>query len=131
MSTSMTSITPHDGVFLILKSDIPDYYNHYSPQVLRYDKKTDTLGLSSMNFGECKGLTFDRILIFPNKPFLEYIQKGKAFGSPEKYYIAATRSRYSIAIVVDKFPSKSKFQLEDTIIPVGTGNIIGKKILFS
>ena len=131
MSTFLTSITPHDGVFLILKSDIPDYYDQYSPQVLRYDKKTDTLGLSSMNFGECKGLTFDRILIFPNKPFLEYIQKGKALGSPEKYYIAVTRSRYSIAIVVDKFPSKSKFQLEDTIIPVETGNIIGKKILFS
>ena len=131
MSTSMTSITPHDGVFLILKSDIPDYYNIYSPQVLRYDKKTDTLGLSSMNFGECKGLTFDRILIFPNKPFLEYIQKGKVLGSPEKYYIAVTRPRYSIAIVVDKFPSKSKFALEDIIIPVGTGNIIGKKILFS
>ena len=84
-----------------------------------------------MNFGECKGLTFDRILIFPNKPFLEYIQKGKALGSPEKYYIAVTRPRYSIAIVVDKFPSKSKFALEDIIIPVGTGNIIGKKILFS
>lgn len=131
MSTSMAFTTAHDGVFLILKSDIPDYYNQYSPQVLRYDKKTDTLGFSSMNFGECKGLTFDRILIFSNKPFLEYIQKGKALGSPEKYYIAVTRPRYSIAIAVDKFPSKSKFQLEDTIIPVGTGNIIGKKILFN
>lgn len=131
MSTSMTSITPHDGVFLILKSDIPDYYNHYSPQVLRYDKKTDTLGLSSMNFGECKGLTFDRILIFPNKPFLEYIQKGKAFGSPEKYYIAVTRPRFSIAIAVDKFPLKSKFQFNDITISVGSRHISCKKITFN
>ena len=131
MTTSMTSITPHDGVFLILKSDIPDYYNHYSPQVLRYDKKTDTLGLSSMNFGECKGLTFDRILIFPNKPFLEYIQKGKAFGSPEKYYIAVTRPRFSIAIAVDKFPLKSKFQFNDITISVGSRHISCKKITFN
>lgn len=129
MSTSMTSITPHDGVFLILKSDIPDYYNIYSPQVLRYDKKTDTLGLSSMNFGECKGLTFDRILIFPNKPFLEYIQKGKALSSPEKYYIAVTRPRHSIAIVVDKFPTKAKYPLEDLVISVRNGTINGKKIV--
>lgn len=128
MSTSMAFTTAHDGVFLIRKSDIPDYYNQYSPQVLRYDKKTDTMGLSSMNFGECKGLTFDRILLFPNTPFLEYIQKGKALGSPEKYYIAVTRPRYSIAIVVDKFPSKSKFSLEDTIISTGTGYINVKKI---
>lgn len=130
MSTSMTSATSHDGVFLILKSDIPDYYNQYSPQILRYDKKTDTLGFPSMNFGECKGLTFDRVLIFPNNLFMNFIQKGKPFGSPEKYYIAVTRPRYSIAIIVDNFPSKSKFHLEDTIIPIGTGDIIGKKILF-
>ena len=71
-----------------------------------------------MNFGECKDLTFDRILIFPNKPFFEYIQNCKALGSPEKYYIAITRPRYSIAIIVDKFPSKSKFALENIIIPV-------------
>ena len=129
MSTSMTSVTAHDGVFLILKADISEYYNHYSPQVLKYDARTDTQGLFSMNFGECKGLTFDRIIIFPNKPFLEYIQKGKVFASPEKYFIAVTRPRYSIAIVVDKFPSKFKYQLKDTTIFVGTGTINGKKLL--
>lgn len=80
-----------------------------------------------MNFGECKGLTFDRILIFPNKPFLEYIQKGKAFGSPEKYYIAVTRPRFSIAIAVDKFPLKSKFQFNDITISVGSRHISCKK----
>lgn len=129
MTTSMTSVTPHDGIFLIQKSDIPDYYDQFSPQVLRHDARTDTLGLSSMNFGECKGLTFDRILIFPNKPFLEYIQKGKALSSPEKYYIAVTRPRYSIAIVVDKFPAKAKYPLEDLVISVGNGTINGKKIV--
>lgn len=129
MSTAMTSVTTHDGVFLILKTDILDYYSQYFPQVLRYDVRTDTLGLPSMNFGECKGLTFDRILIFPNKPFLEYLQKGKTFGSPEKYYIAVTRPRYSIAIVVDKFPAKAKHPLEDLVIPVEKGTINGKKIV--
>lgn len=129
MSTSMAVNTPHDGVFLILKADIVEYYNQYLPQVLRYDSKTNNHGLSSMNFGECKGLTFDRILIFPNNPFLDYIQKGKAFSSPEKYYIAVTRPRYSIAIVVDKFPSKSKYLLEDVVIPCGTEAINGKKIV--
>lgn len=128
MNTSMNIVTGHDGVFMILESDVKNYYAHYNPQILRFDKKTDTMSLSAMNFGECKGLTFDRVMIFPNKTFLGFLVNGKVLGSPEKYYIAATRSRYSLVFVVKKLPKKDN--MIDVVISCGNKNINGKKIVF-
>ncbi len=128
MNTSMNIVTDHDGVFMILESDVKDYYAHYNPQILRFDKKTDTMNLSAMNFGECKGLTFDRVMIFPNKTFLGFLVNGKVLGSPEKYYIAVTRSRYSLVFVVKKLPKKDN--MIEVVISCGNKNINGKKIVF-
>lgn len=127
-TTIMSISTDHDGVYLILKKDLNKYYDFYSPQILRYDSRTNTLGLNAMNYGESKGLTFDRILIFPNKPLIDFIKSGKALSSPEKYYIAVTRPRYSIAIVVNSFPIDGKFHYIDVDIPCGDEFINGKKI---
>ncbi|MCI1958821.1 MAG: UvrD-helicase domain-containing protein [Clostridia bacterium] len=112
ISTLMNTITGHDGVFLIRKSDVGVYYNCFTPVVLKYDIKTDTLGYTSYNFGECKGMTFDRILIFPNKTMLAFLKKGTPLKSPQKYYVAVTRPRYSIAIVVDKFPNNTAYEFQ-------------------
>jgi hypothetical protein len=79
----------------------------YQPTVLKYDIQTDTDGLPSFNFGGCKGMTFERVLIFPNGVFKDYIQKGKNLTAPEKYYVGVTRPRYSLAIVVDSFPKNA------------------------
>ncbi|MCI5845254.1 MAG: UvrD-helicase domain-containing protein [Oscillospiraceae bacterium] len=51
MTTIMTASTEHDGVYLILQNDLHHYYTYYNPQVLRYDSRTYTFGLSAMNFG--------------------------------------------------------------------------------
>ena len=100
----MTEETEHDGVYLIKKEDAGDYYACFKPQILKYDSKTVIDGYRSVNFGACKGETFDRVLIYPNKVFQNFILKGKALASPEKYYVAVTRPKYSIAFVLEVFP---------------------------
>lgn len=104
ISTSMKQTTEHDGVILIEKKDIHQYYDYYKPIVLKYDRRTLTDGYQSFNFGECKGMTFERVLIYPNGPFKDFLLKGKKIKTPQKYYVAATRAKYSIAFVVDDFP---------------------------
>ncbi|MGI6728639.1 MAG: UvrD-helicase domain-containing protein [Bacilli bacterium] len=111
ISACMGEKTDHDGVFLILKDDVFKYYNYFKPIVLRYDKDTITDGLPSLNFGQCKGMTFDRVLIYPNKTFRDFIW-GKKLNAPQKYYVAVTRPRYSIAIVLDEFPNNPSYQTE-------------------
>lgn len=105
ITTIMTEDTGHDGVFLIDLDDVHDYKAAYSPQVLRYDKKTDAYGYFVVNFGACKGETFERVMIIPNGPIKNFIIKGTALASPEKYYVAVTRAKYSIAIVLESMPN--------------------------
>lgn len=128
ISTCMTATTGHDGVFLIRREDIERYYDTYKPQVLRYDRRTNTSGFTSVNFGACKGETFDRVMIFPNGLFKDYILKKKPLATPEKYYVAVTRPQYSIAFVMDKLPKKLD-RYEDVEIDVEDGKIEGKKYI--
>ena len=102
-SVDVTS-TGHDGIFVITRASVESYYARFSPVVLRWDRKTNCDGYEAMNFGESKGLSFDRVLIYPNKPIQEFlkrndrdtIKKAKA-----KLYVAVTRARYSVAFVLD------------------------------
>lgn len=106
ITTIMKNTTGHDGVFLIDQGDEDLYYEQFHPQVLRYDARTKADNYHVVNFGACKGETFDRVMIFPNGPFLDFVIKNKVLGSPEKYYVGVTRPRYSIAIVMKKLPDK-------------------------
>ena len=106
ITTIMKDTTDHDGVYLIAKGDVDAYYKQFQPQVLRYDLRTRVEKYQSLNFGECKGETFDRVLIFPNGPLFDFVMKNKPISSPEKYYVGVTRPRYSIAIVVNELPMK-------------------------
>ena len=65
-----------------------------------------------MNFGVCKGLTFDRVIITPNGPFMDYINKGKKLASPEKYYVAVTRAKYSVSFIFPTIPLNYKECIE-------------------
>lgn len=97
------SITGHDGVFQVCASDLGEYIQQYAPvTVLRYDKTVDTLGFPAANIGVVKGSTFDRVVVFPTKPMLQYLLEGHAaqLKSPEKLYVAVTRARFSAAFVV-------------------------------
>lgn len=112
ITTSMSETTNHDGVYFIKKEDIEKYCAIFQPVILRYDQRTDTMGWRAINYGECKGMTFDRSLIFPNQTFLKFLNKGIPLKAPEKYYVAVTRARYSICFVVEEIPRYMKSKKE-------------------
>lgn len=57
-----------------------------------------------MNFGDAKGLTFDRVLIFPHGLAKKWIASGDVRHvekSLARMYVGVTRARYSLAFVHD------------------------------
>ena len=104
--------TGHDGVFGVLEKDVHCYCELFKPQMLVYDKKSNNYGYPALNYGICKGLTFERLIIVPNGPFLNYLNKGARLSNPEKYYVAVTRAKYSIAFVFPKQPSSFKESID-------------------
>jgi ATP-dependent DNA helicase UvrD/PcrA len=96
--------TGHDGVFVIPSEDVAAYVDKYGPQVLRLNVKTDCHGYPAMNFGESKGLTFERVLIFPHKLGQKWLSTGKLTyveNSVAKMYVGVSRAQYSVAFVYD------------------------------
>lgn len=96
----------HDGVFLIKKSDIPAYLSRFSHIMQLRDSRKVKVDerFQVMNFGESKGLSFDRILIYPTSPFLSWLKNNMEELAPtsrSKLYVAITRARYSVGIVCD------------------------------
>ena len=61
------------GVFQILEDDVHEYIHFFKPYILKYDKNTFTLNYPSLNFGVSKGMTMDRVLIFPNGPLNKFL----------------------------------------------------------
>lgn len=121
MTTSMNEVTGHDGVYIIERKDAQKYFDCYKPQELRYSIRTENIiGYSALNFGDCKGRTFERCLIHPPKPLIDFL-KGKPLSSPEKYYVALTRAKYSNVIVVERMFAALSF--ENCSIAVSDGDI--------
>lgn len=96
--------TGYDGVFLVGTADVDAYIAAFTPQVLRYSAKTNCEPYEAMNFGEAKGLTFERVLIYPHRKAASWLATGKLAHiekSATKMYVAVTRARYSVAFVFD------------------------------
>lgn len=94
----------HKGIYLVRPSDTEKYLSTYHPVQLRYDIRTITNSFYlTLNFGASKGLSFDRVLIYPTKPIIEWLLKNKDLASTSKckLYVAITRARYSVAFVYD------------------------------
>ncbi|MCX5886325.1 MAG: UvrD-helicase domain-containing protein [Proteobacteria bacterium] len=96
--------TKHDGIFVVSTGNVHDYVNSFSPVLLRYDRRAETYGYHALNFGNAKGLEFDRVLIIPHGPIRKYLQSGDVNdvkGSLEKFYVAVTRAKQSVAFLYD------------------------------
>jgi superfamily I DNA/RNA helicase len=111
--------TDHDGIFMVRPKDVCLYLAEHLPMQLRYDKKKDVANnYSVINFGESKGLSFDRVLIFPTEPIVKWLKDNSSELAPtsrSKLYVAITRARYSVAFVYDYkdheiFDGISKFE---------------------
>lgn len=95
---------PHMGVFVVRERDLETYIALYSPQPLRYSRATKVDFGPPINFGAAKGMTFDRVLIYPHGPLKKYLSSGEIGDvqrSIPKTYVAVTRARTSVAFVVE------------------------------
>ncbi|WP_130907563.1 UvrD-helicase domain-containing protein [Pseudomonas sp. Sample_16] len=103
-------VSEHDGVFLVHSQHIEQYVERYRPQCLRSTLVSGKeFALDFMNFKVSKGATFERVLIVPTAPIKAFIQKQTCLESTSAaaLYVAATRAKQSLAIVIDK-PVNSK-----------------------
>jgi DNA helicase-2/ATP-dependent DNA helicase PcrA len=96
-----------EGIYLVRESDVNDYLSHYNPVQLRWNnlQEVDT-SHNYYNFGESKGKTFDRVLIYPTEKMENWIYDNKTdlpFSTRAKFYVAITRAKYSVAII-SNFP---------------------------
>lgn len=92
--------TGHDGVFIVHPNTVEEYIERYNPQCLRYNAKTNLP--KAINFGDSKGLTFDRVLIKPTVKMEKYLRTGELDldeTTLAKFYVALTRAKYSVGII--------------------------------
>lgn len=96
----------HQGIFLIRSADVARYISTYNPIQLRWDKgKTVNNNSPVYNFGESKGLEFDRVLIYPTGPFINWLRdhsSNLSDGARAKFYVGLTRAKYSVGIVCNE-----------------------------
>jgi DNA helicase-2/ATP-dependent DNA helicase PcrA len=95
--------TDHDGVFLVREEHVEHYLQKFNPVQLQDSAKVKvSINYKSINFGESKGLTFNRVLIYPTQPFVKWINNNNnklASMSRSKLYVALTRAKYSVGII--------------------------------
>ncbi|KPW38777.1 UvrD-helicase domain-containing protein [Pseudomonas syringae] len=97
--------TEHDGVFLLHTQHVDEYVGRYRPQCLRNSvSSAKHLDLDFQNFKGVKGATFDRVLLAPTVNIENFIKKGTSLeaAAAAAFYVAVTRARQSLAIVIDK-----------------------------
>ena len=94
----------HQGVFIVKNSDLDKYLSRYAPIQLRHDIRTITnRGYSSLNFGQSKGKTYNRVVIYPTEDMKKWLKDTRTYLADEtraKLYVAVTRARYSVAFVM-------------------------------
>ena len=104
--------TNHDGLFVIPASHVGAYIEAYQPQTLRFSRSTKNVPGNPLNFGEAKGMTFERTLIFPHGKLLKYLKSGDLSHAGEslpKIYVGFTRAKQSVAFVVPDKPAEYIF----------------------
>ncbi len=97
--------TDHDGIFAVATEHAAAYAEEYGPVCLRYRSDLGTgLDLPFINIGESKGTQCDRVLILPTKGMEDFVESRKQLkdGTACSLYVAATRARYSVALLTDK-----------------------------
>ena len=110
MSDPKHEIKEHQGVFYIKSNQIEEYVKKYEPKELYINKriltKTSKYGKveNKYTFGQSKGDTYDRVLVYPTNDLINYLKKNKAISigqGKNKIYVALTRAITSLTFVLD------------------------------
>lgn len=95
----------HQGVFIIKPKEVDRYIAQYSPVQLRWSATTKVNPYTkAVNFGESKGATEDRVLIYPTDSMKNWIRDNTYNLKSEaraKLYVGLTRARLSATIIMD------------------------------
>ncbi|WP_181703086.1 UvrD-helicase domain-containing protein [Chthonobacter albigriseus] len=96
----------HSGVFILKTSDYAHYLAAVRPVQLRNSISSRGVDPSfpAWNFGESKGRGFDHVIILPTDPMKKWLANSSsqlAAQSRAKFYVALTRARHSVAVVID------------------------------
>jgi DNA helicase II / ATP-dependent DNA helicase PcrA len=99
----------HNGVFAVPTSKVKTYLDTYKPIILRWSRASGAAyctGRAALNFGEAKGLGFDRVLIIPTDKHAKFLggdttafTHEKTDDARNKLYVGLTRARYSVGFV--------------------------------
>jgi DNA helicase II / ATP-dependent DNA helicase PcrA len=97
----------HEGIFLVKPQNVDLYLKRISPMQLRWSNGRQVNPSSpSLTFGKSKGKTFEHVIIYPTNDMARWVIRNKTNLTDEtraKYYVAITRAKHSVAIVMD-FP---------------------------
>jgi DNA helicase-2/ATP-dependent DNA helicase PcrA len=107
--SEQTASSDHDGVFALAPEHVDAYLDLYEPVCLRQKVTTPVPeGVDATNFGISKGLTHERVLIFPTGAMRTFLKKGTLLApmSACGLYVGVTRAVLSVAFAMDK-PEKS------------------------
>lgn len=98
-------VTSHDGVYLVRSSDIRTYVAQFAPLLMRWDKRSrkDLDDLHPMNYRIAKGLEAEHALIIPTPKITAFLRNGTPLDDSiaSRFYVAVTRAKQSVAIVLD------------------------------
>lgn len=102
-TSAQDKTSEHDGVFALAPEHVDAYLEQFRPACLRQLVTTPVPeGVATSNFGISKGLTHDRVLIFPTAPIRAFLTKGTLLGGKPAcgLYVGVTRAVYSVAFVM-------------------------------
>lgn len=92
-----------EGIYLVREADIENYLEKFNPIQLRWNSLQEVNpNYSVYNFGESKGKTFNRVIIYPTDKMEKWVYNNKTdlpFSTKAKLYVAITRAKYSVAII--------------------------------
>lgn len=108
----------HSGIFYITENQIEKYIHTFSPKILVWNKKNKICNLyKSLNLGDSKGLTFDRVIISPTAEITNYLKVGnfskESLVVKNKLYVGITRAKYSVAFIVKDSEDLSKYAFSE------------------
>lgn len=103
--SNQTEKSNHSGVFVLKPSHVNTYVTQFKPACLRPSKSIQTPeNLVVTNFGVVKGVTYERVLIFPSDPIKKFLKTGAALAEQSAcgLYVGVTRAVHSVAFVVEE-----------------------------
>lgn len=94
----------HEGIYVVGKERVEKYLEKYDAVQLRNDRKTlVNEKFKYLTFGKSKGITLNRVLIYPTKAICDWLKNPQSElkdSTRAKLYVAITRAKYSVAFVV-------------------------------